>query len=77
MTAPDDQSASGDWADYQVESRQIEMGDNVLLRQGENVIRGSKLHVDLNSGRARVAGGAPSESGGTGRVRGLFHPGGD
>ena len=77
MTAPDDQSASGDWADYKVESRQIEMGDNVLLRQGENVIRGARLHVDLDSGKARVAGGTPSETGGTGRVRGLFHPGGD
>lgn len=74
LAAPDDQSASGDWADYKVEGRQIEMGDSVVLRQGENVIRGSKLQVDLNSGRARVVGGAPAEGGGTGRVRGLFHP---
>ncbi|MBX3496855.1 MAG: lipopolysaccharide transport periplasmic protein LptA [Parvibaculum sp.] len=76
ISAPDDQSASGQWADYHVDTRRIEMGDSVVLRQGENIIRGSKLHVDLNSGRARVSGGGDAASGGTGRVRGLFHPDG-
>lgn len=76
VTGPDDQSASGEWANYKVDERQIEMGDSVLLRQGENVIRGSTLHVDLNSGKARVVGSASAEGGGTGRVRGLFHPDG-
>lgn len=76
ISAPDDQSASGQWADYHVDTRRIDMGDSVVLRQGENVIRGSKLHVDLNSGRARVSGGGDATSGGTGRVRGLFHPDG-
>jgi len=75
VSAPDDQSASGAWANYNVATRQIEMGDGVVLRQGENVIRGSTLNVDLNSGRARVSGSA-AETGGTGRVRGLFHPNG-
>lgn len=72
ISSPDQQTASGDWATYTVRSRQIEMGNSVVLRQGENVIRGSRLMVDLASGQARVTGG---ESGGTTRVRGLFQPG--
>lgn len=80
VSSPDDQSASGEWANYLVATREIEMGNAVVLRQGENVIRGAKLFVDLNSGKARVIGGAPGingENGGTGRVKGLFQPGGE
>lgn len=72
ITAPDQQTASGNWADYKVASREIEMGNSVVLTQGENVIRGSRLHVDMNSGKARVSSG---DSGGKGRVKGLFQPG--
>ena len=71
ISAPDNQTASGDWANYMVATRQIEMGNSVVLRQGENVIRGSRLSVNLDSGQARVSGG---ENGGTGRVKGLFQP---
>lgn len=74
VSSPDQQTASGEWANYQVASRQIEMGNSVVLRQGENVIRGSKLHVDLDTGHARVSGGAGGENGGNGRVKGLFQP---
>ncbi|MEW6090040.1 lipopolysaccharide transport periplasmic protein LptA [Parvibaculum sp.] len=75
VSSPDQQTASGDWATYTVQSRQIEMGNSVILRQGENVIRGSRLTVDLATGQARVTGGPAGESGGTTRVRGLFQPG--
>lgn len=71
ISAPDNQTASGEWANYMVATRQIEMGNSVVLRHGENIIRGSRLSVDLNSGQARVTG---NENGGTGRVRGLFQP---
>lgn len=71
VSAPDNQTASGDWANYLVATRQIEMGNSVILRQGENIIRGARLTVDLASGHAKVSGG---ENGGTGRVKGLFQP---
>lgn len=71
VSAPGSQTASGEWANYLVATRQIEMGNSVVLRQGENIIRGSRLTVDLDSGHARVSGG---ENGGTGRVKGLFQP---
>ncbi len=75
VMSEDDQSASGDWALYMVADETITMGDAVILRQGENVIRGQRLNIDLNSGQARVEGGVTAtdtESPSSGRVRGLF-----
>lgn len=70
----DDQSADGNWAIYDTGKRIITMGDDVLLRQGDNVIRGKKLFINMNTGQARVDAGAADESGTPGRVRGLFQP---
>ncbi len=79
VLSKDDQSADGDWARYDVASREIVMGDKVVLRQGQNVIRGTKLFIDLNSGLSRVSGGTnatlPTQSG-NGRVKALFQPSG-
>lgn len=51
--------ARGDWADYDVPSGIITMGDDVLLSQGPgNAIQGSRLRIDLNTGRASVSGGS-------------------
>ena len=75
VMSEDDQSASGDWALYMVADENITMGDAVVLRQGENVIRGQRLNIDLNSGQARVEGGVTAtdtENPSSGRVRGLF-----
>lgn len=77
VTGDNDQSADGEWAIYDVGPRQITMGDAVVLRQGPNVIRGKKLKIDLNTGMSRVDGAPPAagaESGGDGRVKGLFLP---
>lgn len=75
VMSEDDQSADGEWAIYEVANSVITMGDAVLLRQGENVIRGKRLTIDLNTGQARVDGGVSATDGGngsSGRVRGLF-----
>lgn len=75
VMSEDDQSADGQWAIYEVADAEIIMGDEVVLRQGENVIRGKRLKIDLNTGRARVDGGVSAtdgENGSSGRVRGLF-----
>jgi len=73
----DDQSADGQWAIYEVAASEITMGDAVVLRQGDNVVRGNRLKIDLNTGQARVESAATSgtgtvENGSNGRVRGLF-----
>lgn len=75
VMSEDDQSADGEWALYEVASEVITMGDAVVLRQGENVIRGQGLTINLQSGQARVDGGVNTSTGtegGSGRVRGLF-----
>lgn len=59
-------SAKGAWARYDVVSRIIKMGGGVTLMQGENVIKGESLVVNLESGISRVEGGS------TGRVKSIF-----
>ena len=77
ILSKDDQSADGDWARYAVAQRSIVMGDKVVLRQGKNVIRGTKLFIDLNSGKSRIVGGAEggtAQETGNERVKALFQP---
>ena len=75
ISSANDQSADGDWAIYQVKNETITMGDAVILRQGPNIIRGTRLAINLATGRAKVDASAVSgASGGDGRVRGLFQP---
>ena len=72
-----DQRATGDTAFVDMEREVITLSGNVVLTQGENVLRGTKLTIDMRSGAARLAaaGGAGS-SGSTRpqRVQGLFIP---
>ena len=66
-----EQTATGDRAVYEVESRVIRVSGNVVLSQGGNVIRGNALVVDLATATSRLVS---SEQGGQ-RVQGLFLPG--
>jgi len=69
-------TASGNWADYDVASGNITMGDTVTLTQGENVIGGSSLTINLNTGLAQLGGGvsASGTTGGSGRVEMILNP---
>lgn len=66
------ESAQGDWADYNVETGKITMGDNVALTQNKNVITGSRLNINLESGQARIEGS--KKGGNSGRVKSIFVP---
>jgi len=69
------ETARGDWAIYNVIEELVTMGGNVVLTQGENVIQGDRLTIDLTSGRSRIEGGdsvRTTEGGEDGRVRGVF-----
>lgn len=75
-----DESAKGNVAIYDLDRRLITMVGNVELRQRGNNLRGGRLVIDLNSGRATVDGrgaargpdGNPVEGGTGGRVTGTF-----
>lgn len=64
------ETGQGDVGVYDVEAQTVVLeGEEVVLTQGENVIRGSRAVMDLATGRSVV------ETRPGGRVRGLFVPG--
>lgn len=71
VATKDDQTATSEWADFDVEKQIVTIGGNVVLSQGENVLRGDRLVIDLKSGKSRFE--VKGESGKQ-RIRGLFLP---
>ena len=61
------ETASGDYADYNVAAGTIRMTGDVTLNQGGNTVSGQSLSIDLNTGRGKVDGGS-------GRVKSVFAP---
>lgn len=49
----DKQSASSDWASFDVIKQTIILGDNVVLTQGGNIIKGGQLVIDLKTNQSR------------------------
>lgn len=71
------ETATGNFAIYDLNRRLITMIGGVTLNQGANVVRGGRLVIDLNSGRSVIDGSAvgsgPGVTGGAGgRVTGRF-----
>ncbi len=48
------------------------MTGDVVAAQGQNVLRGRRLVINVATGQARMETGAQAASGG--RVRGVFYP---
>lgn len=70
-----DQNATGDNAYVDMTKEVITLSGNVVLTQGGNVLRGSKLTIDMRSGAARLAANTSNnQKKGSGRVQGLFIP---
>lgn len=74
VTRPD-QNARAQFAVYDLNSRVITMIGGVQLRQGSNTLTGSRLSIDLDTGRATIdgsgTGGSTTQQRG-GRVSGRF-----
>jgi len=75
-----DQNASGDLGIYDLKTKTITLSGNVVVSQGQNVIHGERVVVDMITGNARVEsgssnGGAGAGAPGPGRVRALIQPG--
>jgi lipopolysaccharide export system protein LptA len=67
-----DQTATGELGIFDMKSNTVTLtGNPVVMTQGQNVLRGDKLVVDLTNGVSRVESG----KNGQGRVQGLFQPG--
>ena len=65
-------NAQGDDGVYEIRPRLITLTGHVVLTKSKNVMRGSKLTVNLATGMAQLGAG-PGTTGG--RVQSLFHPG--
>jgi len=63
------ETATGDLGVYDLEAGTITLTGNVIVTRGENILRGSRLNIDVESGKSVILG-----SDDTGRVKGLFVP---
>jgi lipopolysaccharide export system protein LptA len=66
-----EQTATGDLGLFDMQTNTVTLSGNVVMTQGQNVLRGERLVVDLTSGVSRVESG----KNGQGRVQCLFIPG--
>lgn len=71
-----DETATGDWAVYEVDGKTITLGGTVVLTRGGNIIKGQRLIIDLVTGRSIMDGGDIAVGAGAGRqrVRAVFMP---
>ena len=67
----EDQTLTGDHAIFEMTENTVTVTGDVVLTQGQNVLRGSRLVIDLDTGRSRLE--APKDGEG-GRVTGSFIP---
>ena len=76
LTSPSE-TATGRFGVYDVERRLVTVTGNVVLTQGQSVLRGQRLAIDLDNGRSTIDGrsgaAAPDAAGQpSGRVTGHF-----
>ncbi|HEY2835199.1 MAG TPA: lipopolysaccharide transport periplasmic protein LptA [Rhizomicrobium sp.] len=75
VDSPNSGTVTGDNGVYDVVARTVTMTGKVVLTKQKDVMRGSPLTVNLDSGVATLGGGTkstPSQNGG--RVQGIFTP---
>jgi len=73
ITSEDNQTTTSDWALYDVPAQLVTVGGNVVLTQGQNVLKGDRLVIDLKTGESRFENTGNTAAGG-GRIRALFMP---
>lgn len=66
-----DQNASGDLGVFDMKANTITLTGNVLVSQGQNVMQGDRVVVDMTTGVSRVESGRTGQN----RVRALIQPG--
>ena len=68
------QTMRGDRANYDLNTDEVIVSGEVILAQGENVVRGGRLVYNVRTETGRMAG-APTAAGN--RVQGVFYPEGN
>ena len=66
------ETAKGEFGIYDLDRKLITLIGNVQLNRGQNQVTGSRLVIDLDSGRAVIDGGPPGVNQSGGRVKGHF-----
>ena len=60
VTSKDGQTATGDWADFDVKANKITMGGNVVLSRGKSMVRGTRFLIDLTTGESKIDTAPPN-----------------
>jgi lipopolysaccharide transport protein LptA len=65
VTSSEGQTVNGDWAIFDAASSTVTVGGDVLLSQGKNVVRGTRLVIDMRTGASTIetAGGVSGVTG--------------
>jgi lipopolysaccharide export system protein LptA len=71
LDAPNE-SATGNWGIYDVGRELVTIGGTVMLKRGETLIKGSRLELDLKTGKSRMVSASSADD--SGRVQGVFAP---
>lgn len=90
VTSADGQTVSGDWAIFETATNSVTVGGDVMLSQNKNVVRGTRLVIDMTTGESTIQTAtaaqkaasdgwtsAPGGPGGTpaqGRPSAVFYP---
>jgi lipopolysaccharide export system protein LptA len=74
ITSENDETATSDWAVYNLASDLVTIGGNVVLTQKDTVLKGDRLVIDLKSGESRFENTGTTADGGGRRIRALFMP---
>jgi lipopolysaccharide export system protein LptA len=71
ITTEQDQTTTSDWVLYDVPAQLMTVGGNVVLTQGKNVLKGTRLVIDLKTGESRF-----DNTGNTtgGKIQAIFMP---
>jgi lipopolysaccharide transport protein LptA len=48
------QTATGDWAEFDAKANRVMVGGDVVVTQGQNMVRGTRLVIDMASGESKI-----------------------
>jgi len=54
VTSRDGQSATGDWANFDMKTNKVTVGGDVILTQAKNVVSGTRLVIDMTTGQSII-----------------------